>query len=227
MDNLCTKDKLQELANELSGCPKEANDILSTNGLHNRNSYGMIVWDTRFKKVKYVFSNSEGYLTYNDIKIANWTTTVIFNINTGAAGVLVSKQNFENIKKKYKKKGVHYIINILSKNKHFNNSRNEQLSFFDDESYNSEREQLAEKQFKEFYSEIKEVYIITLEEKRGILKLICKKIDSNFVTLKEEVVYSNNKDQLLEMHEVTGELEAEVDEKPEITLKKNLKIKED
>jgi len=227
MDNLCTKDKLQELANELSGCPKEANDILSTNGLHNRNSYGMIVWDTRFKKVKYVFSNSEGYLTYNDIKIANWTTTVIFNINTGAAGVLVSKQNFENIKKKYKKKGVHYIINILSKNKHFNNSRNEQLSFFDDESYNSEREQLAEKQFKEFYSEIKEVYIITLEEKRGILKLICKKIDSNFVTLKEEVVYSNNKDQLLEMHEVNGELEAEVDEKPEITLKKNLKIKED
>ena len=227
MDNLCTKDKLQELANELSGCPKEANDILSTNGLHNRNSYGMIVWDTRFMKVKYVFSNSEGYLTYNDIKIANWTTTVIFNINTGAAGVLVSKQNFENIKKKYKKKGVHYIINILSKNKHFNNSRNEQLSFFDDESYNSEREQLAEKQFKEFYSEIKEVYIITLEEKRGILKLICKKIDSNFVTLKEEVVYSNNKDQLLEMHEVNGELEAEVDEKPEITLKKNLKIKED
>lgn len=227
MDNLCTKDKLQELANELSGCPKEANDILSTNGLHNRNSYGMIVWDTRFKKVKYVFSNSEGYLTYNDIKIANWTTTVIFNINTGAAGVLVSKQNFENIKKKYKKKGVHYIINILSKNKHFNNNRNEQLSFFDDESYNSEREQLAEKQFKEFYSEIKEVYIITLEEKRGILKLICKKIDSNFVTLKEEVVYSNNKDQLLEMHEVNGELEAEVEEKPEITLKKNLKIKED
>ena len=140
---------------------------------------------------------------------------------------MVSKQNFENIKKKYKKKGVHYIINILSKNKHFNNSRNEQLSFFDDESYNSEREQLAEKQFKEFYSEIKEVYIITLEEKRGILKLICKKIDSNFVTLKEEVVYSNNKDQLLEMHEVNGELEAEVDEKPEITLKKNLKIKED
>ena len=227
MDNLCTKDKLQELANELSGCPKEANDILSTNGLHNRNSYGMIVWDTRFKKVKYVFSNSEGYLTYNDIKIANWTTTVIFNIKTGAAGDLVSKQNFEYIKKKYKKKGVHYIINILSKNKHFNNSRNEQLSFFDDESYNSEREQLAEKQFKEFYSEIKEVYIITLEEKRGILKLICKKIDSNFVTLKEEVVYSNNKDQLLEMHEVNGELEAEVDEKPEITLKKNLKIKED
>lgn len=59
------------------------------------------------------------------------------------------------------------------------------------------------------------------------MKLICKKIDSNFVTLKEEVVYSNNKDQLLEMHEVNGELEAEVDEKPEITLKKNLKIKED
>ena len=76
-------------------------------------------------------------------------------------------------------------------------------------------------------NENKEVYIITLEEKRGILKLICKKIDSNFVTLKEEVVYSNNKDQLLEMHEVNGELEAEVDEKPEITLKKNLKIKED
>ena len=68
---------------------------------------------------------------------------------------------------------------------------------------------------------------MTLEEKRGILKLICKKIDSNFVTLKEEVVYSNNKDQLLEMHEVNGELEAEVEEKPEITLKKNLKIKED
>ena len=227
MDNLCIKDKLQQLANDLSECPKEVNDMLVTNGLDNRNSYGMSLWDARFKKVKYIFSNSEGYLTYKDIKIANWTTTVIFNINTGAAGVLVSKQNFENIKKKYKKKGVHYIINILSKNKHFNNSRNEQLSFFDDESYNSEREQLAEKQFKEFYSEIKEVYIITLEEKRGILKLICKKIDSNFVTLKEEVVYSNNKDQLLEMHEVNGELEAEVDEKPEITLKKNLKIKED
>lgn len=226
MDNLCTKDKLQELANGLSECPKEVNNMLATNGLDNRNSYGMFLWDARFKKVKYIFSNSEGYLTYKDIKIANWTTTVIFNINTGAAGVLVSKKNFKNIKKKYKKKGVHYIINILSKNKHFNNSRNEQLSFFDDESYNSERERLAEKQFKEFYSEIKEVYIITLEEKRGLLELICKKINSNFVTLEKEVVYSNNKDQLLEMHEVNGELEAEVEEKPEITLKKNLKIKE-
>lgn len=226
MDNLCTKDKLQELANGLSECPKEVNNMLATNGLDNRNSYGMFLWDARFKKVKYIFSNSEGYLTHKDIKIANWTTTVIFNINTGAAGVLVSKQNFKNIKKKYKKKGVHYIINILSKNKHFNNSRNEQLSFFDDESYNSEREQFAEKQFKEFYSEIKEVYIITLEEKRGLLELICKKINSNFVTLEKEVVYSNNKDQLLEMHEVNGELEAEVEEKPEITLKKNLKIKE-
>ncbi len=227
MDNLFTKDKLQELANELSGCPKEVNNLLVTNNLYNRNSYGMAVWDFRFKTVKNIFSNSEGYLTYNDIKIANWTTTVIFNMNTGAAGVLVSKQNFENIKKKYEKKGVHYIINILSKNKHFNNSRNEQLSFFDDEPYNSERVRLAEKQFKEFYSEIKEVYIITLEEKSGILELICKKINSNFVILEKEVVYSNNKDHLLEMHEVNGELEAEVEEKPEITLKKNLKIKED
>ena len=225
MDNLFTKDKLQELANELSGCPKEVNNLLVTNNLYNR--YGMAVWDFRFKTVKNIFSNSEGYLTYNDIKIANWTTTVIFNMNTGAAGVLVSKQNFENIKKKYEKKGVHYIINILSKNKHFNNSRNEQLSFFDDEPYNSERVRLAEKQFKEFYSEIKEVYIITLEEKSGILELICKKINSNFVILEKEVVYSNNKDHLLEMHEVNGELEAEVEEKPEITLKKNLKIKED
>ena len=225
MDNLCTKDKLQELANELSECQKEANDILATNELHNRNSYWMTVWDTRFKKVKYIFSNSEGYLTNKDIKIANWTTTVIFNINTGAVGVLLSKKNFKNIKKKYKKKGVHYIINILSKNKHFNNSRNEQLSFFDDESYNSKREQLAEKQFKEFYFKIKEVYIITVEEKLGILELVCKKVGSNFTTLEKVVVYPNNKGHLLEMHEVNGELEGEAEEKPEITLKKNLKIK--
>ena len=203
MDNLCTKDKLQELANELSECQKEANDILATNELHNRNSYWMTVWDTRFKKVKYIFSNSEGYLTNKDIKIANWTTTVIFNINKAAVGVMVSK-----------KKGVHYIINILSKNKHFNNSRNEQLSFFDDESYNSKREQLAEKQFKEFYFKIKEVYIITVEEKLGILELVCKKVGSNFTTLEKVVVYPNNKGHLLEMHEVNGEREKQ---------KKNLK----
>lgn len=226
MDNLCIKDKLQQLANDLSECPKEVNDMLVTNGLDNRNSYGMSLWDARFKKVKYIFSNSEGYLTYKDIKIANWTTTVIFNINTGALGILVSKQNFKNIKEKYKKKGVHYIINILSKNKHFNSSRNEQLSFFDDESYNSKREQLAEKQFKEIYSKIKEVYIITLGEKLGILELVCKRVGSNFITLEKEVVYPNNKGHLLEMHEVNGELVGEVEEKPEITLKKNLKIKE-
>ena len=41
MDNLCTKDKLQELANGLSECPKEVNNMLATNGLDNRNGYGM------------------------------------------------------------------------------------------------------------------------------------------------------------------------------------------